>query len=41
MECVRLAHPDLEDYCRKRAPRRVVLDRTVSLAGRRYEAPCL
>ncbi|CAO0819985.1 hypothetical protein DFAR_1260038 [Desulfarculales bacterium] len=29
MECARLAHADLEDY----------LDRTVSLAGRLYEAP--
>jgi putative transposase len=39
MECVRPAPPDLEDYFRKRAKRRVALDRTVSLAGRLYEAP--
>ncbi|CAO0819632.1 hypothetical protein DFAR_1040019 [Desulfarculales bacterium] len=32
-------HADLEDYFRKRATRRVALDRTVSLAGRLYEAP--
>ncbi|CAO0822421.1 hypothetical protein DFAR_3020002 [Desulfarculales bacterium] len=39
MECVRPAHADLEDKFRKRATRRVPLDRTVSLAGRLYEAP--
>ncbi|CAO0823510.1 transposase [Desulfarculales bacterium] len=39
MECVRSAHADLEDYFRKRATRRVALDRTVSPAGRIYEAP--
>ncbi|CAO0821960.1 hypothetical protein DFAR_2740025 [Desulfarculales bacterium] len=33
MECVRPAHADLEDYFRKRATRRVALDRTVSLAA--------
>lgn len=39
MECVRPAPADLEDYFRKRAKRRVALDRTVSLNGRLYEAP--
>lgn len=39
MECVRPAPADLEDYFRKRAKRRVALDRTVSLGGRLYEAP--
>ncbi|CAO0821051.1 hypothetical protein DFAR_2090029 [Desulfarculales bacterium] len=29
----------MEDYFRKRATRRAVLDHTVSLAGRLYEAP--
>ncbi|CAO0822908.1 hypothetical protein DFAR_3370006 [Desulfarculales bacterium] len=38
MECVRSAHADLEDYFRKKAARRVALNRTVSLAGRLYEA---
>ncbi|CAO0821123.1 hypothetical protein DFAR_2120012 [Desulfarculales bacterium] len=37
--CVRPAHADLEDYFSKRAPRRVALNSTVSLAGRLYEAP--
>ncbi|CAO0824080.1 hypothetical protein DFAR_4040039 [Desulfarculales bacterium] len=39
MECVRPAPTNLEDYFRKRATRRVALDRTASLAGRLYEAP--
>ncbi|CAO0824729.1 hypothetical protein DFAR_850027 [Desulfarculales bacterium] len=39
MECVRPPHADLEDYFSKRATRRVALDRTISLAGRLYEAP--
>ncbi|CAO0821565.1 hypothetical protein DFAR_2480015 [Desulfarculales bacterium] len=39
MECVRPTYADLEDYVRKKATRRVALDRTVSLAGRLYEAP--
>ncbi|CAO0822342.1 hypothetical protein DFAR_2960011 [Desulfarculales bacterium] len=30
---------DLEDYFRKRATRRVALDRTISLAVRLYEPP--
>ena len=39
MECVRPAPAHLEDYFRKRAKRRVALDRTVSPNGRLYEAP--
>ncbi|CAO0819596.1 hypothetical protein DFAR_1020006 [Desulfarculales bacterium] len=39
MECVRPAPADLEGYFRKRATRRVALNRTVSLTGRLYEAP--
>ncbi|CAO0823091.1 hypothetical protein DFAR_3460070 [Desulfarculales bacterium] len=39
MECVKPAHVDLEDYFSKRVTPRVPLDRTVSLAGRRYETP--
>ncbi|CAO0823130.1 hypothetical protein DFAR_340013 [Desulfarculales bacterium] len=39
MECVGSAHANLEDYFRKRATRCVALGRTVSLAGRLYEAP--
>jgi putative transposase len=39
MECVRPAPKDLEDYFRKRARRRVMNDRTISLNGKLYEAP--
>ncbi|CAO0824589.1 hypothetical protein DFAR_710052 [Desulfarculales bacterium] len=39
MECFRPDHADLEEYFRKRATRRMTLGRTVSLAGRLYEAP--
>ncbi|CAO0819726.1 hypothetical protein DFAR_1100020 [Desulfarculales bacterium] len=39
MECVRPAHADLGKYFRKRIARRVALNRTISLAGRLYEAP--
>jgi putative transposase len=38
-ECVRAAPKDLQDHFRKQARRRVAKDRTVSLAGRLYEAP--
>jgi putative transposase len=36
---IREAPPDMEDYFRKRATRRVNKDRTVSLHGRLFEAP--
>ncbi|CAO0820757.1 hypothetical protein DFAR_1860041 [Desulfarculales bacterium] len=39
MLCVRPAPTDLGGYFRKRAPRRVPLNRNVSLVGRLYEAP--
>lgn len=39
LECIRPAPDHLEDYFRKRAKRRVALDRTVSLNGKLYEAP--
>jgi transposase InsO family protein len=38
-ECVRAAPKDLPDHFRQQARRRVAKDRTVSLAGRLYEAP--
>ena len=38
-ECVRAAPKDLQDHFRQQARRRVAKDRTVSLAGRLYEAP--
>ena len=38
-ECVRAAPKDLPDHFRQQARRRVAKDRTVSLAGRLFEAP--
>jgi putative transposase len=38
-ECVRATPKDLPDHFRQQARRRVAKDRTVSLAGRLYEAP--
>jgi hypothetical protein len=38
-ECVRAAPKDLPDHFRQQARRRVAKDRTVSLAGRLYQAP--
>jgi hypothetical protein len=38
-ECVRAAPKDLPDHFRQQARRRVAKDRTISLAGRLYEAP--
>jgi putative transposase len=38
-ECLRPAPKDLQDHFRKQARRRVAKDRTVTLAGRLYEAP--
>ena len=38
-ECVRAAPKDLSDHFRQQARRRVAKDRTVSLAGRLFEAP--
>jgi transposase InsO family protein len=38
-ECVRAAPKDLQDHFRQQARRRVAKDRTVSLAGRLFEAP--
>jgi transposase InsO family protein len=39
LECLRPAPPNLEDFFRKRAVRKVEKDRTVALLGRLYEAP--
>ena len=39
LECVRPAPPNLEDFFRKRAVRKVEKDRTVALNSRLYEAP--
>jgi len=39
LECLRPAPPQLEDFFRKRAVRKVEKDRTVALHGRLYEAP--
>lgn len=39
MECLRPAPPNLRDFFRKTARRRVAKDRTVSLDGRIFEAP--
>ena len=39
MECLRAAPDNLPDFFRKAARRKVAKDRTISLAGRLYEAP--